>query len=91
MEKTERFFKNHADTLAVIGVNLAIAGIYLTLLISNIHRVDAVNSRSDGIMNLIQQQMLDFKNESKELREEFYRESKEFHCRLSLLENKEKK
>lgn len=84
MEKTERFFKNHADTIAIMGVNLAIAGIYLTLLISNMNRIDSANARSDGIM-------LDFKNESKELREEFYKESKEFHCRLSLLENKDKK
>lgn len=41
------FLRNHADTVAIIGVNLAIAAMLLSLIISNMHRVDAVNSRSD--------------------------------------------
>jgi hypothetical protein len=43
------FFKNHTDTLAIIGVNLAIAAILTTMWISNSHRVDAANARSDAL------------------------------------------
>jgi hypothetical protein len=43
------FFKNHTDTLAIIGVNIAIAAIMFSLWISNSHRVDAANARSDAI------------------------------------------
>ena len=53
MEKSERFFKNHADTMAIIGVNVAIAAIILSLWISNSHRVDAANARSDAIYIMI--------------------------------------
>ncbi len=48
MEK-ENFFKNHADTLAIIGVNIAIAAILITLWISNSSRIDAANSRMDTL------------------------------------------
>lgn len=43
------FFKSHADTLAIIGVNLAIAAFMLSFMISTSHRVDAVNSRMDAV------------------------------------------
>jgi hypothetical protein len=49
MEKTEGFFKNHADTLAIIGVNLALFALLLTLCITNSHRIDAANARSDQL------------------------------------------
>lgn len=41
------FFKAHADTLAIMGVNLAIAGLLISMIISNSHRIDAANARSD--------------------------------------------
>lgn len=48
-EQKPSFLRNHVDTLAIIGVNLAIAAILVTLWISNSHRVDAANARSDTL------------------------------------------
>ncbi len=47
MENKPSFLKNHADTLAIIGVNLAIAAIYACILISNISSINAANARVD--------------------------------------------
>jgi hypothetical protein len=47
------FFKNHSDTLAIIGVNLAIAALLVTMFISNTNRIDAANIRSDNLSNNI--------------------------------------
>lgn len=47
MNNKESFFKNHADTVAIIGVNIAIAAILVTILVSNISSISAVNSRID--------------------------------------------
>jgi len=41
------FFKLHSDAIAIIGVNLAIAGLLISMIISNSHRIDAANTRSD--------------------------------------------
>jgi len=41
------FFKSHADTLAIMGLNLAIAALLISMIISNSHRIDAANARSD--------------------------------------------
>jgi hypothetical protein len=41
------FLKNHMDTIAIIGVNIAIAAILVTMWVSNMHRVDASNARID--------------------------------------------
>ena len=49
IKNNEGFFKNHADTLAIIGVNLAIAAILVSLWVSNSHRIDAANARSDAL------------------------------------------
>jgi len=49
MKKEIGFFKNHADTIAIIGVNIAIAAILLTICISNISSISAVNSRIDTL------------------------------------------
>lgn len=90
MEKTmnnENFLKNHADTLAVIGVNIAIAAILLTICISNISsisasntRMDSANARMDLMQNLIIQEM-----------KAFHEESKDFHGRLCAIEERNKK
>ncbi len=37
------------DTFAIIGVNVAIAAILITLWVSNSNRIDACNSRSDAL------------------------------------------
>lgn len=58
----ESFLRNHADTLTIIGVNLAIAAILITMYLSNTNRIDAANARTDQIyqtlINLINQKKL---------------------------------
>jgi len=49
MIKTQNFFKNHADTLSIIAVNIAIAAILISMSISNSSRIDAANTRMDTI------------------------------------------
>jgi hypothetical protein len=49
MENKDGFFKNHVDTLAIIAVNIGIAAILVSLWISNSHRIDAANARSDAL------------------------------------------
>lgn len=53
IEMTPSFLKNHADTLAIIGVNLAIFAMLLTLILSNSSRIDAANARSDALYNMV--------------------------------------
>lgn len=53
MDNKASFLKNHADTLAIIGVNLCIAAILVSMWISNSHRIDAVNARMDATMSRI--------------------------------------
>jgi cytochrome bd-type quinol oxidase subunit 1 len=59
-KKDVSWTKIHADTLAIISVNVAIAAILICLFIMNVNsiqslnsRVDAANNRSDGIMTRI--------------------------------------
>ena len=47
MEKPS-FLKNHADTVAIMGLNLAIAGILIALYISNVSNISSVNARMDA-------------------------------------------
>lgn len=49
MNDKPSFLKSHADTLAIIGVNLAAMAILVTMCISNTHRIDATNSRLDTL------------------------------------------
>lgn len=46
------FLKNHADTLAIIGVNIAIFAMLVTMWISNAHRIDSANARTDQLQML---------------------------------------
>lgn len=48
MEDKPSFLKNHLDTIAIIGVNVAIGAILVSMWISHSHRIDAVNSRLDA-------------------------------------------
>ncbi len=41
--------KNHWDTIAIVGVNLALGAILMALCISNSTRMDAANSRMDTL------------------------------------------
>jgi hypothetical protein len=43
------FFKDHSDTLAIIGVNLAIAAILLSLSLSNMSNISSANARMDTL------------------------------------------
>lgn len=49
MENKPSFLRNHSDTLAIIGVNLAIAAILITMCVSNSNRIDVANSRTDTL------------------------------------------
>lgn len=50
------FLKDHADTLAIIAVNVAVAAILVSLWISNSHRIDAANARSDALYSQLMAQ-----------------------------------
>lgn len=47
-EQKQSFLKNHADTLAIIGVNIGIAALLVSILLSNISSIQATNSRMDS-------------------------------------------
>lgn len=40
--------KGHWDTIAIVGVNLAVAALLMALCISNSNRMDAANARMDA-------------------------------------------
>lgn len=61
MESKPSFLKNHADTIAIIGVNIAIAAILMSICISNSHRIDAVNTRSDALYTVVMNLMTEIK------------------------------
>lgn len=46
---TEKFLKNHIDTIAIIGVNLTIAAVLLSISLSNISSNQAANARMDTL------------------------------------------
>lgn len=43
------FFKNHSDTMAIIGVNIAMGAILLSICLSNISSIAAANARTDTL------------------------------------------
>lgn len=43
------FLKDHADTVAIIGVNIAIAAILLSICLTNMASVAAANARIDSL------------------------------------------
>ena len=47
--QNQSFLRNHADTLAIIGVNLAIAAVVMSICISNISSTAAANARIDTL------------------------------------------
>jgi len=49
MKNAQNFFKNHADTVAIIGVNIAIAAILLLICLTNMYSVAAANARIDTL------------------------------------------
>ncbi len=74
------FFKSHADTIAIMAVNLAIAGLLISMIISNSHRIDSQNARSDALHAMF---IAECKN--------FHDEVKDFHGRLCSIEERNKK
>ncbi len=60
MEK-QSFLRNHVDTLTIIGVNLAIAAILISMWVSNTNRIDACNARTDQLY----QTLIDMINQGK--------------------------
>jgi len=56
----QSFLRNHVDTLAIMGVNLAIAAILIGMWTANTARIDAANARTDQLFNTWQQETKDF-------------------------------
>jgi len=54
------FFKSHADTFAIMALNLAIASLLIAMIISNSHRIDAANARSDLLHQTIHEEIKAF-------------------------------
>jgi len=52
-QENPSFLKNHTDTLAIIIVNIAIAAILVTMIMSQTSRIDAANARIDATYNMI--------------------------------------
>ncbi len=48
MSNEQSFLRNHVDTLAIIGVNIAIATVLLTISMSQGNRIDVTNARMDS-------------------------------------------
>jgi L-serine deaminase len=47
------FFKEHADTIAIIGVNIAMFAVVLTIALTNISSIASANARIDTTIGLI--------------------------------------
>jgi hypothetical protein len=58
--KPVSFIKNHADTMAILGVNIAIGAIALSICLTNISSIAAVNARQDALQTLIHDEIKDF-------------------------------
>ncbi len=41
------FLKNHADTMMIIGVNIAVAAVLITMQLAASSRIDSANQRMD--------------------------------------------
>lgn len=61
MEK-QSFLRDHADTIAIIGVNLAIAGFILSMVLMNMSNISAVNARIDNTYLMIYEIIKEGKN-----------------------------
>lgn len=48
MENKPSFLRNHADTIAIIGVNLGIAAILIAICLTNMSSIACVNARMDS-------------------------------------------
>lgn len=47
--KPTSFLKNHADTMTIIGINIAIGAIALSICLSNISSITSSNARIDTL------------------------------------------
>lgn len=63
------FLQNHGDTLAVMGVNIAIAAIMLNITLSNNSQIAAMNSRLDATNQRIDTTISMFYDLLKEVRQ----------------------
>ena len=72
MSEKPSFLKNHIDTLAIIGVNIAIAAILVSLWISNSHRIDAANTRTDSLYAKFMESQEEHNRKWNETNEKFY-------------------
>jgi len=74
------FLRNHADTLAIIGLNLTIAAILISLYITNVSNISALNSRMDAANARFDQ-----------MQGLIYQDMKDFHGRLCSIEERNRK
>ncbi len=58
--KEHNFLKNHADTLTIIGVNIAGLALLVSMWLSHAHRMDTVNARMDTVQSLMYQEIKNF-------------------------------
>lgn len=67
MENTQKqsFLKNHADTIAIIGVNIAIAAILISMWVSNTSRIDSTNARMDARIDTLHVMFYDLLKEGR--------------------------
>lgn len=57
----QSFLKNHADTIVIIGFNIAIFAILVSICISTSHRIDSSNARTDFLSTQIIELMREIK------------------------------
>lgn len=62
MKNKHIFLKNHADTIAIIGVNLAIGAILLSICLTNMASVASANARIDNTYNMFYDLLKEIKN-----------------------------
>lgn len=53
MKDSDSPLNKHADTLAIIGVNLAVFALVLQLVLSNSHKIDVQSARTDAMQMMI--------------------------------------
>ena len=60
MDQTQSFFKTHSDTMAIIGVNIALHCLSLSLCLANISSSASTNARIDNLLVMIHDESKSF-------------------------------
>jgi hypothetical protein len=89
-EKTG-FFRNHIDTFAIMGLNIAIAGLLVSLYVSNSSNITAINTRIDESITSANSKMDVANAKFDQMQGLMYQETKDFHARLCAIEERNRK